>query len=56
LDAELLESVLVPQIMLYGFLGFEPTADGRAAAWGNAAVTENLSGRKTGDILEGDVG
>ncbi len=28
LDHEFMESVLVPQIMLYGFLGFEPTADG----------------------------
>jgi hypothetical protein len=28
LDQEFLESVLVPQIMLYGFLGFEPTNDG----------------------------
>ena len=27
-DFEFLESVLVPQVMLYGFLGFEPTADG----------------------------
>ncbi len=28
LDQEFLESVLVPQVMLYGFLGFNPTADG----------------------------
>jgi hypothetical protein len=28
LDREFMESVLVPQIMLDGFLGFEPTADG----------------------------
>lgn len=28
LDHEFFESVLVPQIMLYGFLGFTPTADG----------------------------
>ncbi len=27
LDHEFMESVLVPQIMLYGFLGFEPTAE-----------------------------
>ena len=27
-DAEFLESVLVPQVMLYGFLGFQPTVDG----------------------------
>ena len=28
LDREFFESVLVPQVMLYGFLGFQPTADG----------------------------
>lgn len=28
LDCEFLESVLVPQIMLYGFLGFQPHMDG----------------------------
>ena len=28
LDREFMESVLVPQVMLDGFLGFEPTADG----------------------------
>jgi len=28
MDQEFFESVLVPQIMLYGFLGFEPTPDG----------------------------
>jgi hypothetical protein len=28
LDKEFFESVLVPQVMLYGFLGFQPTADG----------------------------
>lgn len=28
LDQEFLESVLVPQVMLYGFFGFQPTADG----------------------------
>jgi len=30
LDMEFFESVLVPQVMLYGFLGFQPTADGFA--------------------------
>jgi hypothetical protein len=30
LDQEFLESVLVPQVMLYGFLGFEPGAAGYA--------------------------
>lgn len=28
LDKEFFESILVPQVMLYGFLGFKPTADG----------------------------
>ncbi|MEI6235337.1 MAG: hypothetical protein WCT04_19950 [Planctomycetota bacterium] len=28
MDKEFMESVLVPQVMLYGFLGFTPTADG----------------------------
>lgn len=28
MDAEFFESLLVPQVMLYGFLGFEPTPDG----------------------------
>jgi hypothetical protein len=28
LDHEFLESVLVPQVMLYGFLGLHPTGDG----------------------------
>jgi hypothetical protein len=28
LDKEFFESILVPQIMLYGFLGFRPSADG----------------------------
>lgn len=30
LDMEFFESVLVPQVMLYGFLGFQPSADGFA--------------------------
>ncbi|MGN6133017.1 MAG: glycosyl hydrolase family 65 protein, partial [Aureliella sp.] len=28
LDHEFMESVLVPQVMLFGFLGFKPTPDG----------------------------
>ncbi len=28
LDREFFESILVPQVMLYGFLGFDPTVDG----------------------------
>ena len=30
LDKEFFESILVPQVMLYGFLGFQPNADGFA--------------------------
>lgn len=30
LDLEFFESILVPQVMLYGFLGFRPTVDGFA--------------------------
>ena len=30
LDREFFESILVPQVMLYGFMGFEPRADGFA--------------------------
>lgn len=32
LDREFFESVLVPQVMLYGFLGFTPTSDGATIA------------------------
>ena len=45
LDREFLESVLVPQIMLYGFLGFTPRGDGYAvtprlpAGWPSLTVT-----------------
>jgi len=28
LDKEFFESILVPQVMLYGFMGFNPTVDG----------------------------
>jgi hypothetical protein len=28
LDKEFFESILVPQVMLYGFLGFAPTSEG----------------------------
>jgi cellobiose phosphorylase len=28
LDREFFESILVPQVMLYGFLGLKPTVDG----------------------------
>lgn len=30
MDCEFFESVLIPQVMLYGFMGFEPTPDGFA--------------------------
>lgn len=45
LDHEFMESVLVPQIMVYGFLGFRPSGDGFAlrpqlpADWPSLAVT-----------------
>ncbi|MGA2032360.1 MAG: glycosyl hydrolase family 65 protein [Thermoguttaceae bacterium] len=45
LDKEFFESILVPQVMLYGFLGLEPTADGCTiaphlpAGWKELAVT-----------------
>lgn len=44
-DMEFFESVLVPQVMLYGFLGFEPTAEGCAIhprlpkAWPELKIT-----------------
>ena len=45
LDKEFFESILVPQVMLYGFLGLRPTADGFAvaprlpSAWKELTVT-----------------
>ena len=45
LDKEFFESILVPQVMLYGFLGFQPTADGCAisprlpADWPSLCIT-----------------
>jgi hypothetical protein len=45
LDKEFFESILVPQAMLYGFLGFRPTVDGCAiaprlpAGWPSLAIT-----------------
>jgi hypothetical protein len=44
-DHEFLESVLVPQVMLYGFLGFQPTVDGfrldpkLPRAWPSLSIT-----------------
>lgn len=32
IDREFFESILVPQVMLYGFLGFQPTVDGCTVA------------------------
>ena len=32
LDKEFFESILVPQVMIYGFLGLRPTADGLSLA------------------------
>jgi hypothetical protein len=45
IDREFMESVLVPQIMLYGFLGFQPSAEGHRieprlpAGWPSLTVT-----------------
>jgi hypothetical protein len=45
LDKEFYESILLPQVMLYGFLGFQPTADGFALhprlpeAWPSLTIT-----------------
>lgn len=45
LDKEFFESILVPQIMLYGFMGLQPTADGFAVqprlpkAWPSLTIT-----------------
>ncbi|MFM8496751.1 MAG: glycosyl hydrolase family 65 protein, partial [Planctomycetia bacterium] len=45
LDHEFMESVLVPQVMLYGFLGFQPSAEGYRieprlpAGWPSLTVT-----------------
>ncbi|MFN9604543.1 MAG: hypothetical protein ACK6A7_14025 [Planctomycetota bacterium] len=56
LDEEFLESVLVPQIMLYGFLGFEPTADGFRArprlpsSWPSLTITGIHVGNRVIDL------
>jgi hypothetical protein len=45
IDREFFESILVPQVMLYGFLGFQPTVDGCAiaprlpSAWESLRIT-----------------
>ena len=45
LDKEFFESIMVPQVMLYGFVGFRPTADGFAVdpklpkAWPELTIT-----------------
>jgi hypothetical protein len=45
LDKEFFESILVPQVMLYGFMGFKPTVDGCEIAprlprdWPSLAIT-----------------
>lgn len=52
LDKEFFESILVPQVMLYGFLGFQPSADGCAITprlpdgWPELTITRvHLHGR-----------
>jgi hypothetical protein len=48
LDREFFESILVPQVMLYGFLGFEPTPSGfkihprLPGDWPEATITRLL--------------
>ncbi|MFV2070762.1 MAG: glycosyl hydrolase family 65 protein, partial [Pirellulales bacterium] len=45
IDKEFFESILVPQVMLYGFLGFQPKADGcriaprLPSAWSSLKIT-----------------
>jgi hypothetical protein len=70
LDMEFFESVLVPQVMLYGFLGFEPTVEGckiaprLPAAWPELTITRvglrdavlSLTAKANGDILLQAVG
>ncbi len=43
LDREFFESILVPQVMLYGFLGFKPTVDGCEIAPGLPADWPSLT-------------
>jgi hypothetical protein len=65
LDKEFFESVLVPQVMLYGFLGFRPTVDGFAidprlpAEWPELTITRihlhdhvlDITAKRGGDVL-----
>ena len=69
-DHEFFESVLVPQVMLYGFLGFQPTVDGFAidpmlpADWPELTVSRihlhdqvlDLTVRQNGEIAISGVG
>jgi hypothetical protein len=56
LDQEFFESVLVPQVMLYGFLGFEPTIDGYRisprlpSSWPSLTITNIHIGNEVLDI------
>jgi hypothetical protein len=68
LDHEFFESVLVPQVMLYGFLGFQPTVDGFAidphlpADWPELAVSRihlhdhvlDITVRQNGEVVVTD--
>ena len=46
LDKEFFESILTPQVMLYGFVGLRPTADGMSIAprlpsdWNELSITQ----------------
>jgi len=57
LDREFFESILVPQVMLYGFLGFKPTVSGceiaprLPAAWPSLTVTRIRLHEHVLDIL-----
>ena len=64
LDKEFFELILVPQVVLYGFLGFQPTADGFAidprlpSTWKELTVTRIhlhehvIDVRVAGDVIE----
>jgi hypothetical protein len=70
LDKEFFESVLVPQVMLYGFLGFRPTIDGFAidprlpADWPELTITRvhlhdyvlDVTARRGGRVVVKGVG
>ncbi len=70
LDHEFIESVMLPQVMLYGFLGFRPTTDGFAIApklpkdWSELTITRihlrdhilTIKATRDGEVTITDVG